>query len=87
MPAKAEKEEGEKMKRTPFTPTTGRTYHNIGGGSFECLDVTTRRGYTIVTMQNVKSGWTFTAHGCGIYEDGSIDWDYSKNGRFEKIGQ
>lgn len=31
-------------------------------------------------------GWTFTAIGCGIYEDGTIDWDYSgKDGRFEGV--
>ena len=35
-------------------------------------------------MRNIQSGWTFTAHGVNIYEDGSIDWDFSTNGRFEK---
>ena len=34
-------------------------------------------------LQSVHSGWTFTAHGTKIYPDGSIEWDFSTNGRFE----
>lgn len=71
------------MKRTKFTPEAGRTYRNAGGGTFRCLSPG-REGRAL--MQNVASGWTFTAIGCGIYEDGTIDWDYSgKDGRFEGV--
>lgn len=71
------------MKRTHFTPETGKTYKNQGGGTFRCLRAGT---YHRALMQNVASGWTFTAIGCGIYEDGTIDWDYSGNdGRFEEV--
>ena len=65
-------------KREKFTPKAGEIYRNQGGGTFRCL----RSGYSTgnATMQNVKSGWTFSAHGCGIYEDGTMDWDYSTSG-------
>lgn len=33
-------------------------------------------------MTNVKSGWSFIACGLLMYEDGTIEWDYSKNGHF-----
>ena len=36
-------------------------------------------------MKNIKSGWTFMAHGIGIYIDSRIDWDYSTGGRFEEV--
>ena len=37
-------------------------------------------------VQNIKSGWTFYAHGVHIYEGqyvDSIDWEYSTGGHFE----
>lgn len=69
------------MKREKFTPKTGEIYKNQGGGTFRCI----RSGHRIreATMQNVASGWTLEAHGCGLYEDGTMDWDYSTGGRFE----
>lgn len=33
-------------------------------------------------MRNIATGWTLKAHGCGVYPDGTIDWDYSTNGYF-----
>ena len=70
----------KRMKREKFTPKTGETYQNPDGGIFRCL----QSGYTIgeATMQNIKTGWTFSAHGCRIYEDGTTDWDYSTGGYF-----
>lgn len=61
--------------RRPFTPIPGETYENEGGGTFICLPSFPLEveGY----MKNTRSGWTLQAHGCGIYEDGRIDWDYS----------
>lgn len=69
------------MTREKFTPAIGKIYENNGGGTYRCL-----RADEIgeAVMQNTKTGWTLNAHGCGIYEDGTIDWDYSTGGRFEK---
>ena len=36
-------------------------------------------------LQNIHSGWKFTAHGVNIHEDGCIDWDFSTHGRFEDV--
>lgn len=68
------------MIREKFTPEVGKIYANAGGGQFICL--ASRKGEAC--MQNVKSKWTLVAHGCGIYENGTIDWDYSTGGFFDK---
>ena len=70
-----------KKKREKFTPEEGATYRNAGGGVFKCIRII-YEGTAI--MRNVMSGWTIMAHGCGLYEDGTIDWDYSTGGTFEK---
>ena len=68
------------MKREKFMPETGKVYQNEGGGTYRCIEASDAQ----VIMQNTKSGWTLNAHGCGIYEDGTIDWDYSTGGHFAK---
>lgn len=59
--------------------TEGCIYRNRSGESFRCLSVT---GTPDPILKNVKSGWTFTAHVITMYEDGSIEWDYSTSGAF-----
>lgn len=72
--------------RQAFEPEAGGAYENEGGGTFRCLK-SYRWLYdrSTAVMQNVKSGWTFTAHGIGIYKDGRIDWDYSTDGHFGEV--
>ena len=67
--------------RKAFMPEAGGIYENEGGGIFRCLGAA-HWIYDAVIMQNVISGWTFKAHGVGIYKDGRIDWDYSTDGYF-----
>lgn len=74
-----------RMKREKFTPIAGEVYRNQGGGTFRCLSSGKGLPAGEATMQNVASGWTFDAHGCGIYDDGTIDWDYSTNGLFKEV--
>lgn len=70
--------------RRRFNPKVGEIYENAGGGTFKCLDlIDDFVKDNIALMQNEKSRWTFKAHGCGIYPDGKIDWDFSTNGHFE----
>ena len=64
--------------RKAFRPEVGGVYENQGGGIFRCL----KSGRDRSKMQNVRSGWTFQAHGVGVYADGRIDWDYSTGGVF-----
>ena len=33
-------------------------------------------------VRSTITGWTMIAHGTNIYEDGSIDWDFSTNGHW-----
>ena len=68
--------------RKAFTPETGGVYENESGGIFRCLRIDTYRQTAV--MRNERSGWTFKAHGVGIYKDGRIDWDYSTDGYFSE---
>lgn len=68
-------------KREKFTPEEGKYYRNAGGGVYKC--VRSFKNDTAI-MRNYLSGWTIMAHGCGLYEDGTIDWDYSTGGTFEE---
>ena len=69
------------MERKKFTPAIGQTYKNRGGGTYRCLN--TYKDHD-AKMVNTATGWTLIAHGCGSYEDGTMDWDYSTGGYFEK---
>ena len=66
------------MERRKFVPKAGTTYRNRGGGIFRCIS----SGEHEAIMQNISSLWTLTAHGCGLYKDGTMDWDYSTGGCF-----
>lgn len=50
----------------------------MGGGTFHIQGMD---GNDAV-VRNIKSNWTCVAHGIHIYEDGTIDWDYSTGGHF-----
>ncbi len=59
--------------------TRGEIYKNKNGGSFRCLE-SYDDGDALV--QNVASGWTCWAHVVTMYDDGTIEWDYSTAGHF-----
>lgn len=61
----------------------GNTYENKNGGTYKCLREINRDTYD---MTNTVTGWTLRAHVITMYEDGKIEWDYSTEGRFEKLG-
>ena len=69
------------MKREKFSPAVGDEYINQGNGSsFRCVECLDEPGTAI--LQNTESGWTFKAHGLGMYSNGFVDWDFSTGGRF-----
>lgn len=69
------------MNGKRITPEQGKVYKNKGGGEFLCI-----RGFDgNAIMQNIASGWTFKANGVIQYEDGSVEWDYSTGGHFERL--
>ena len=66
-----------------FIPSIDRIYENAGGGIYRC---SLPLGDSCdAWMQNTASGWTCLAHGIVRYEDGTIEWDYSTGGHFEKL--
>ena len=70
------------FRRSRFKPTPGKTYRNQGGGTYQCLYVSTDDE---AVMQNTVSGWTCYCHGIGIYPDKSIDWDFSTGGHYRRV--
>ena len=71
------------LTRTPFSPEPGKIYElaSPSGGRFLCQKLQYGSQFN-AWMVNVRSGWSFLAHGVGIYPDGRIDWDYSTGGQF-----
>ena len=68
-------------EREYFTPIAGTTYDHRCAGRFRCLYVI---GAAEAIFENVRSGWTFKAHGIVIYPRGAIDWYFSTDGHFKK---
>lgn len=68
--------------RKHFRPVVGKIYENEGGGVFKCLPSSEYYSDYNAVLVNILSGWTFAAHGIGVYIDGRIDWDYSTDGYF-----
>ena len=50
----------------------------------ECIRRITDDPYSSYSayVRSTKTGWTMIVHGTNIYDDGSIDWDFSTNGFF-----
>ena len=60
----------------------GNQYKNKNGNSvFECRDACA--GGDAYVLINLNSRWTFIAHIITMYDDGTIEWDYSTGGHFE----
>ena len=67
--------------RAKFNPAVGDEYINEGNGIiYRCIECLDEPGTAI--LQSTESGWTFKAHGLGMYSDGMIDWDFSTGGHF-----
>lgn len=81
------------LKGEYIIPVVGQIYTNRCGSAFRCTrnrfydsEETMRRslalGEHIASMERVTDGWSLDAHGVILYEDGTIEWNYSTNGRF-----
>lgn len=68
------------MNRHYFSPTPQKVYANKNGIKYICLS--SNGNYEAVFQAMTKHKWTFTAHGCQMYDDGEIAWNQSTNGRF-----
>ena len=71
----------ERKNPQAFAPEYGEVYENAGGGKYLCDD--RNASAESAWMCNTVTGWSFTACGIVRYEDGTIEWDYSrKDGAF-----
>ena len=59
--------------------TVGEVYRNRNGWDYLCLE---NAGPGVVVLERVSAGWTLLAHGICVYEDGSIEWDWSTWGHW-----
>lgn len=62
-----------------FNPKVGKNYTNKNGISYLCLSVDGNSEATFIS----NSKWKFQAHGCQMYSNGMIEWNYSTGGYFE----
>ncbi len=57
--------------------------YNKHGGRYKCLQAYENGD---AKMINVGSGWCFDANCVTLYDDGTIEWDFSTHGKFVKEG-
>lgn len=74
----------EHGERKHFAPAPQQVYENAAGGSYACL---ASFADCSGVMINIKSGWRIMCRGIGMYDDGTIDWDYSTGGEFAEVPQ
>ena len=60
-------------------PREGMTYRNRNGKTYLCTQYI---NFTTAVMVRETDGWTLTAHEIRQYLDGTIEWDYSTDGRW-----
>lgn len=78
-------------ERKPFAPVFGEVYVNKNGSTYRCIDrvppeMRTDPCNALMQSTIVASwgAWTFMAKGICVYPGGSIEWDHSVGGTFEK---
>ncbi len=72
-------------EREKFIPDVGATYplNGYDKSYYQCVQLCADSPYD-AHMVNTVTGWSFVAHGLGVYPNGTIDWDYSTGGNFQK---
>ena len=57
--------------------------HDHDGYVLECIRVFgDNYSAYCARVRSIVTGWTMDLHGINVYEDGSIDWDFSTHGIF-----
>lgn len=72
---------GKDWERAYIRPAPGQVYRNRNGQDYRCI--TALSGHDAI-LERVSDHWTLIAHGVQQYRDGSIEWDYSTGGRWER---
>lgn len=73
----AQQAHGTVQRPVIFQPEKGNVYRLRDGGSYECISSKNE-----AVLRHTATGWTFTAHGCQMNPDGTIEWTHSTDGRF-----
>ena len=70
------------MEKKYFIPVVNDIYTNRNGSQYRCTDRVTgiRPCETRAYFTRLSDGWSLTAHGPQIYDDGTIEWNYSTGG-------
>lgn len=68
-------------ERRRFTPEIGTIYLNRNGSEYICTAVHETGG---AVMERLKDGYSLNAHGLLMYDDGTIEWDYSTGGSWTR---
>ncbi len=72
------RKEQQHMSRNPVL-TVGEVYTNRNGSAYRCTSVS---GPGRAILERVTDRWTLLTHGITVYEDGTIEWDYSTGGHW-----
>lgn len=71
------------MERKYFVPKVNDIYRNRNGQVYRCTNVVGNgNAETIAYFTRLSDGWSLAAHGPQIYEDETIEWDYSTGGHW-----
>jgi len=81
------------MGKRYIIPVIGEIYRNRNGSEYLCTGNCSylseeqelrslNLGEHIAYLERVKDGWTLSAHGVILYEDGTIEWNFSTGGHF-----
>ena len=76
--------ERKRQNPQPFNPVKGEVYENAGGGRYLCESDPNGVSFD-AWMTNTTSGWHCLCRNIVRYEDGTIEWDRSIDGRFVPI--
>lgn len=58
----------------------GKIYQNRNGKLYLCKNIAGENA----TMERTTDHWTLVAHGIRLYEDGTIEWNYSTGGHWKR---
>ena len=72
------------MERKYFIPVVNRVYTNRNNKQYCCTGFVEGScpWETVAYFTRLSDGWSLAAHGPQIYEDGTIEWNYSTGGHW-----
>ena len=74
------------MEKHYFVPVVNRVYTNRNDRQYRCTGFVEGScpWETVAYFTRLSDGWSLAAHGPQIYEDGTIEWNYSTGGHVRR---